>query len=267
MPLVTRFVYRREGDGFVPTPLAAGPWSPDAQHGGPVLGLLGRATEAAAEVRGLRPMRLTVDLMKPVPMTALGVRVTPVREGRRMALLELRVEADGVEVTRASALLLRPAEGEAYESCETVPRGPDGIETRPLVPADVAGVRIGFAREIEVRWVVHAGEPGSAVWMRLPLALVEGEPNTPLVCVATLADFANAAATLSRRDSQPARLSFINADCSLFLARPPRGEWYCLRVDRASDQDGVGSAEVALFDEAGPLGRIVQSRLANRRQA
>jgi hypothetical protein len=99
--------------------------------------------------------------------------------------------------------------------------------------------------------------------MRLPVPLVDGEPATPLQQVATLSDFANATATIARRDWRPGRPGFINADSTLYLSRPPSGEWFCLRLDRVADEDGVGSVDVALFDARGPLGRVVQCRLAN----
>ncbi len=257
-------VYRREGDLFVPTAVAAGPWSEGAQHGGPPIGLAARAAEAEAEALGLRLVRLTVDLFRPVPMQPLAVRVERLRVGRRIALLQLSLVAGGEEASRAHALLLRPGELAANESCDVVPRGPEGIASVPLIPEEVRGARrIGFAAAIEVRWVVHGGEPGTAVWMRLPVALVGGEATTPLQQVATLSDFANATATIARRDWRPGRPGFINADSSLFVSRPPVGEWFCLRLDRVADQDGVGVVEIALFDAGGPLGRIVQSRLAN----
>jgi hypothetical protein len=257
-------VYRREGELFVPTGVAAGPWSPDAQHGGPPIGLAARAAEAVAAELGLRLVRLSTDLFRAVPMQPLELRVTRLRQGRRLALLQISLLAGEIEASRAHALLLRPSGLPASESCDVVPRGPEGIESMPLVPADVRDARrVGFATEIEVRWVVHGGEPGTAVWMRLPAPLVDGEATTPLQQIATLSDFANATATIARRDWRPGRPAFINADSSLFLARPPAGEWFCLRLDRVADEGGVGTVEVALFDERGPLGRIVQCRLVN----
>jgi acyl-CoA thioesterase len=257
-------VYRLEGELFVPTPVAEGPWVADAQHGGPPIGLAARAAEVEAAALGLRLLRLTVDLFRPVPMQPLELRTQRLREGRRIALLQISLLAGGVEVSRAHALLLRPGELAPSESCEVVPRGPEGIATAPLVPEEVRGSRrVGFAAAIEVRWVVHDGEPGTAVWMRLPVPLVGGEPTTPLQQIATLSDFANATAIIARRDWRRGRPGFINADSSLFLSRPPVGEWFCLQLDRVADQDGVGAVEVALFDASGPLGRIVQSRLVN----
>ena len=38
-------LFERDGARFVPTELCRGPWSPDAQHGGPPAVLLARAAE------------------------------------------------------------------------------------------------------------------------------------------------------------------------------------------------------------------------------
>ena len=51
---------------WLPTDLARGPWDPGALHGGPVAALLARAAEPLLEP--LQPVRLTVELLRPVPM-------------------------------------------------------------------------------------------------------------------------------------------------------------------------------------------------------
>jgi len=257
-------LYRRRDGRFHPTGGAVGPWSPDAQHGGPVLGLLARAAEARAVEAGLRLVRLTADLFRPVPMAPLALRSRAVREGRRLAALQLSVLAGELEVTRGHALLLRPADIPAAGDGEAPPPGPEGLATEPLVPAEVrSAARIGFATRIEVRWATGASGPGTALWMRLPMPLVEGEETTALQQVATLSDFANATATLARRESAARRVGFINADSSLFLSRPPAPGWVGLRLDRAADREGVGTVDVSLFDAEGAVGRVMQSRLAN----
>ena len=56
-----------EGDRFVPSDFARGPWSPDALHGGPVAALIGRAVEACPSDEPMHVARLTVELLRPVP--------------------------------------------------------------------------------------------------------------------------------------------------------------------------------------------------------
>ena len=73
-PPMTDAIYRREGDLYVPTEWAGGPWSAEHQHGAPVNGLLARQVADAADETGLpadppdgRPARPGAD------RAALGV--------------------------------------------------------------------------------------------------------------------------------------------------------------------------------------------------
>ena len=64
-------VYVMEGDAFVPTELARGPWDPNAQHGGAPAALLARAIEA--EAGELAVARLTYEFLRPVPLEPVAV--------------------------------------------------------------------------------------------------------------------------------------------------------------------------------------------------
>ena len=84
-------LYRPDGELFVPSIAARGPWSPDAQHGGPVAALLCRAAERVESAGKMTVVRLTVELLKPVPLAPLTVRAQLRRPGRRVQLVELAV--------------------------------------------------------------------------------------------------------------------------------------------------------------------------------
>ena len=58
-------------DSWISTPATAGPWGPQAQHGGPPSGLLTRALEALLEP-GQTLGRITIDLLGPVPVGPLA---------------------------------------------------------------------------------------------------------------------------------------------------------------------------------------------------
>ncbi|MGA0321700.1 MAG: acyl-CoA thioesterase domain-containing protein, partial [Ilumatobacteraceae bacterium] len=49
-----------------PTSLCRGPWDPDSCHAGPPTGAIARAAEQA--LPDLRLVRLTTEIMKPIPM-------------------------------------------------------------------------------------------------------------------------------------------------------------------------------------------------------
>jgi hypothetical protein len=69
-------------EGYLSTPATAGPWSADAQHGGPPAALLGRALEGSTEP-GRTIGRFTMDLLGPIPVGPLSVTSDVLRPGRR----------------------------------------------------------------------------------------------------------------------------------------------------------------------------------------
>ena len=65
------------------------------------------AAERLPTRQPMRIARITVDLMRPVPVAPLTIESEVVREGRKIQLCAVRLFADGVEVVRASILKLR----------------------------------------------------------------------------------------------------------------------------------------------------------------
>jgi hypothetical protein len=263
------FVYRRAGDVYTPTEWAGSPWSRDLQHGGPVCGLVACTAEAVARETGLRVVRLTVDLCRPTPFEPLTLVCQPLRRGRRLALLEVRLRRGEVDVTRATALLLAPS-GEAastWREPEPPPPGPEGLAPIQFMPREYAAqVPPGFHRSVEVR--LAEDEVGPALWATTPLELVAGEPTSALARAAMLSDltFALSGRLLLRRGlvpPDPRRVALINADVTLYLERPPRGEWIAMRSGAVGDFEGIGLAEVVQLDRGGRYGRSLQALVSN----
>jgi hypothetical protein len=261
---MTEAVFTRDGARFVPTRRAGSPWGDDVQHGGPPAGLLARAIEGLAASEGMRVVRLTVDLFRPVPMTALEVGARSVREGKRIHIVDAAITADGVEVCRASGLLLRTSASGAPRSATAQPLPRPGpadsgwpTDGRPGGPPR----RQGFHTAAEIRRLPH-DETGYAVaWIRVP-ELIEGETMTPLVRLAATCDFVNAVGSMGA--GRDGGVGFINTDSTVHVHRPPAGEWLCLRVERALEPDGVGVSAAVVFDDDGPVARATQAVLANR---
>ena len=103
-------IFRIEGERFVPTEHAESPWSPSGLHGGPAAGLLARAIERTAAAEDLLVTRLTVDLFRQVPNAPLEVTTRVIRQGRRIQATEASIWHEGVEISRASGLLLQQTE-------------------------------------------------------------------------------------------------------------------------------------------------------------
>jgi hypothetical protein len=249
------------GDGLlIPGPLTQGPWSPDAQHGGPVAALLARTVEAAESPIPMQVVRLTVELLRPVPMTPLVAAGVVTRPGRKVQIVEATLQAGGVDVARARALRIRvtPVEVPAHPADPRPPAPPVDADGRPHLPP-----RTAFAGAVDLRFVKGSWDELGPVtmWSRLLVPVVAGEEATPLQRTAAAADFGNGVSRIVDFDTH----MFINPDLTVALARLPVGEWIGFDVVTRLSSQGYGQAESLIFDQLGPTGRAVQSLLVEPR--
>jgi hypothetical protein len=251
---------------FLPSELARGPWSPDALHGGPTAALLARAVESLEAAGPMHVARLTVELLRPVPVAPLRVTCEVQRPGRKVQLAGASVWAGQMEVARAVALRIRAAAVSIPDlpSSAAGDAPPARIEgrTRPRFEGEwVAFHNTG----VEMRFTGgYLDEPGgSVVWMRLNQPVVAGEEPSPTQRVAAVADFGNGVSSVV----DWRRYLFINPDLTIYFVRPAVGEWICLdaRTIISSGEVGMGMAESGLYDEAGRIGRSLQSLLVDVR--
>jgi hypothetical protein len=254
-------VFVQDGDRYVPTDLALGPWSEGALHGGAPAALIVHALSAVVTDPGLRLARITYEFVRPVPLAALTVSVEVVRPGRRMTLLDASLrDGDQTEVTRARALLLRPSElGDSPRSALPFAGPEDGDVNDWANP----GSRRFATDAMEIRFVEGKfREPGSATaWFRLRHPLITGQPTTPLQRVAAAGDFGNGIASVLSWDEHV----FINPDLTLHIEREPVDEWVALQSQMRVGLGSVAVAESVLFDREGRIGRATQSLLVARR--
>lgn len=250
-----------DGDAFVPTAMAKGPWG-SSISGNFVGGMLGRAAERAVDP-GLQPARLTVDLLRPVAMAPILLRTNVVREGRRLVLVDVALSQDDVVVSRASALFLRRGDqppGEVWTApVEMPPAPPETVDapegTSMMVWAygkdpDAAG------RSFDLTQWQHDGP--KSVWLRDLGPLVEGERTTPFVRAAMAGDVASSLTHFGTDG-----LHYINADYTLTLSRLPVGSDVGLKALSHTSDDGVGTGTAAMFDRGGLIGSATATALAN----
>jgi len=254
-----------DGDRFVSTELTRGPWTPEAQHGGPPAALLARAVERAGNGDGMLVARLTVELLRPVAVVPLTVTAKVVRPGRKVQLVEASMRAGDVEVARATALRIRTADLplSAPIAVDSPPPAPESGSASLPPWGDAIAYRSFHRDGVEHRFVKGSfTEPGPATdWIRLRVPLVAGEPTSPLARVTAAADFGNGISwALSRTEGW----QFINPDLTIYLHRHPTDEWVCLESRTSVEPHGVGLAESRLWDRRGPLGRSLQSLLLDR---
>lgn len=251
------FLFRVENDIAYTQPQAAGPWSPQMQHGGAPASLIAWITERIPTQEPMRVVRMTIDLLRPVPIAPLEIRTEVVREGRKIQLCAVRLLREGVEVVRASVLKVRAAQPTLPETASEeridLPGPEQGSPPKDLL----GGATNAFVTGLDLR-VVKGGfrAPGpGAVWFRAHRPVVEGEPISPLMRAAMASDFCNGVSSVL----DFARWTFINADLSINLARMPVGEWILLDARTWLGDQGAGVAFARLGDERGYFGRAVQS--------
>lgn len=255
-----------DGDHWLPTELSRGPWDPGALHGGAVAPLLARELERLEAPVPMRLARLTVELLKPVPLEPLTVTSEVLRDGAKVGLLEATLARadDATILARARALRIRTAEvafGDPRD--ELVPAFPE--EDTDLADRSPVGDALTAFHNTAVRHRFATGvfgEVGPAFdWIRLAVPVVPGEEPTPWQRVAAAADFGNGVSSLEPFDGATL---FINPDLTIHLWREPVGEWVGLDSVSYASATGIGASDSALWDCSGRIGRTNQSLLLDR---
>lgn len=251
-------LFIRDGGSFLPTELARGPWTPTALHGGTVAALVARTIERCSPEGGQQLTRLTLELLRPVPMARLQVTAFLVRPGRKVQLVDAVVESGGVEIAWARALRIRVGrDGDVEvpsEPHEEAPPGPElGVESK----STFRDYRAFHNEGMEIRFVRgRFDELGpSTAWFRLRCPVVAGEEPSPFQRAAAAGDFGNGVSAELEFSSHV----FINPDLTISLVRPPVGEWICLDARTRFGTPGIGSAESVLWDVQGRVGRAIQN--------
>lgn len=264
----SKAVYSQQDGVWLPSVLSRGPWDPRAQHGGAPSALLAHLAEAAVSEPGWQLTRLTVELIKPVPVAPLTVRqeIHPARSTTRTTI---ELYADDVLVARAHALLLR---GQAITVQDDVPGWspeqllppPSECSERLVIPGMPTGTSFYWsAMEILMAQGDSAAPGAGAAWFRLTVPLIEGRPASPAMRAAAVADFGNGLSWILPVE----QYLFANADLSLHLHRPPQGEWIGLIAETHADKSGAGTTMSRMYDVHGPIGVAIQTLVMRERAA
>jgi acyl-coenzyme A thioesterase PaaI-like protein len=258
-------IFAVDGEMLVPSIHARGPWDAGAMHGGAPTALLARAIEALETPGPMRCVRLAVEFPRAVPLEPVLATARLTRPGRKLALAEARLTtADGTEVLRANATLLRRGEvtipdSAAIPEVENVPGPQDGHAAHWTGGDETAGFHL---TAIELRFARGDWGRGPALgWFRFAMPLVAGEEPTPLQRAVAFADFGNG---LSRALDFSTHL-FVNTDLTVHLHREPAGEWVGLDARTDLDPAGIGQATSVLRDERGRIGVAAQSLFVDER--
>ena len=254
--------YVPDADRFVSTEWTRGPWDPRYQHAGPPAALLGRAIEALEPAGEFMVARITIEVLRSIPLSPLAVEARLARPGKRVQLAEATLSDEDGDIAVARAWRIRRGDTSAEQSAvePATFAGPDAVA--PTAEFDPWGGPSYFSA---TEWRVAAGDflsPGPAtVWMRMNGALVDGEQPSPLTRVLVAADSGNG---VSMELSLQTHV-FINTELSVHIFREPAGEWVCLDARTRIGPVGSGLATSTLFDNNGRFGVANQALLVRER--
>ena len=258
--------FDRDGDSLVPTAWTTSVWDPNALRG-PVIAAL---MMFVIEERHLDPLfqisRMTVDMFRVAPKVPVTVETRVAREGNRIRVVDATLIADGLDIARASVVMLRRSE--APEGSIWAPTSWDAPHPETLPPQVLDGARFPLW---ELRSFSGPGLMTDApskqpvqrrAWARNMIEFVRGERPSPLVCAGLASDYGNPFAN----GSSDLGLNYINADATLYLHRDPVGDWIGIEAVAHNAAAGIAVGECALYDLDGPFGRTTVTSLANRRR-
>ncbi len=252
-----------EGAGpgrFWATAASAGPWSPDAQHGGPPSALAARELERHEPDENMRLARVSIDILRPVPVGELTARTRTLRPGKRVALLETVLESGGREVLHARGWRIA-----TLPDAPVVPKDALPVTLPALGPrASFPGGHVeGYLSHVE--WRFEDGNfdaPGpSRAWGRPMIPLLPGEEIAPMPRTLLLADTGSGISMML----DPRLFIFINVDLTVVLQRDPVSEWLLLDAATSMGGTGTGLAETQLSDTNGLVGAAMQTLLVSPR--
>jgi hypothetical protein len=253
-------LYVPDGDLFVPTEHTRGPWDPRAQHGGAPAALLAHCVEQVESPLPMETARITVELLRPVPVEEpVLVQTRLARPGRKVQLVEATMSLrDGTELCRAVALRIRCLDkAPPYANAEEVDMPPPPEQGTPQ--QGVGGDKAFAVTGVEMRFVRGMFlQPGAAtVWIRLRMPVLPGETPSGMQRACAAADFGNGVSSIYEWGAT----LFINPDLTVHLAREPVGEWVCLEAATHPGRNGRALAESRLYDLEGLVGRSAQALL------
>ncbi|MEU6476889.1 thioesterase family protein [Streptomyces sp. NPDC047017] len=248
------YYVRTDDHRFKPTAHAGGAWDENELHFSPLGGLVVHAMDrylAGRPASGLVLSRISYDILGRLALEECEIQVETVRPGRTIELLEAVVSVAGRPVVRARAWLL------SAQDTSAVAGGADEPLTPPerLAPWPMADLWPGgYIASLDVRPLAPPRPGRATAWVSTPLALVAGEPSSPLASYLALVDTANGIAV---RES-PTAWIFPNVDLSVHLHRAPEGRWTGLDTTVVFGPGGQGVTSTVLHDLRGPVGHAQQ---------
>ncbi len=250
--------FKLDGDnGYLGHDPARGPWSVDACHAGPVTGAIARSFEHLVTDKQLT--KLSVEILRPVPLSGFYVNATICKQGRMVTTASAQVVDDsGKLIASANSLHMKVQELRPMASATAEMPAFELAQHGDFPIKSTAHGLPSFSSGVEVRYPPGENDqPGpTSLWMR-SLPLIEGETPSPFQSLCPLADCGNG---LSRNE-ELSDLSFMNPDITIVMHRAPKGEWLGSKSESYWQSTGIGLAQATLFDQQGAVGSAMQTLL------
>ena len=240
---------------------ARGPWSVDHCHAGPVAGLIARALEHSLPEKALT--RMTLDLVRPIPMAGFQITTAVDRNGRTLGQARVQLtDTDGNTCVTGSSMHM--ARGD-FASMPTAPVTPLKRGDAVAGPTPLARGKHGepsFTDFIEVAY--PDGAPDKPVnsfgptklWMKTP-HLLAGETPSTAQRLCPLADCGNGIS----RNASFYDITFMNTDLTIHFHRETDADWFLSDCVSHWQRTGIGLAQAVLSDDGGPVATALQTIL------
>lgn len=261
-------LYVRDGDTFVGTACTQNGWTEGMQSGGAVLALLGHVLEDVSTLTPMSLSRLTVDLVRPVPIgERLWIDQEVTREGKMIQVVDATLRSETTTFVRSRALRIRDedlTDGPVAESTADDTALLASLPSPDDLPSvgEQAGVAGFLVTGAELRRPAGATDGPSCAWLRLMVPVIADEAIRATSRVTLPMDCVN----LIGVTGLPVGFTAINPDVSAHVLRAPVGEWVGLVGDtRFSPTIGHGVSMATVVDREGVVGVTSTSQVAQRR--
>ncbi len=250
------FFLQRADGAFVGNDSARGPWSADHCHAGPVSGLIVRAAETEVGP-GKMLTRITVDLLRPLPLAGLRVAAETTRHTKTLATTRVTVhDLDDTLCATATTMHLARRDLGPVANVDVLPPRLDDAVTGPFPIGAMRHELPGFATNSEVLYPKggNQGHGPKTVWMRTP-TLLEGEEQSPIQALCPLADCGNGISW----NAPTTEMGFMNTDLTVQVHREPVSDWLASESICHWQPSGIGMSQSVLYDTEGPIGTALQT--------
>lgn len=241
MPL---FIPGKLENQWIPTAMAIGPFG--GLLGGGVAGLLTAEVEALAAQRDLGvAVGAAIWFLKPMSLVPLHTRISVVRSGGRISVVDNTMWLDGEDEPCATARVTLTRHREMQ-----VPGYQPPVRTSPLAIADLPARKMPALRTPSYADAIEARLDGGTAWFRLKEQIIAGAG--PLAQVLVPADFAHGI-------GRPVQnvVADPNLTVAVNLLAPPRGEWIGVEPSVLwQPAAGLGIGNGRLHDAYGVIGHV-----------